>query len=348
MKKSVNPYKLQPQKAFWIPSVADLHFSEISKLWQPFELKKTDKIATAGSCFAQHIGRNLHNRGASYMDLEPPPAFLNNLHDKNRFGYNIFSCRYGNIYTSRQLLQLFKESFGLRESAETVWEKKGRYFDAIRPGVNPVGHESPEEVKKLRKKHLEKVREMFLSVDVFVFTLGLTEAWEAIEDGTVYPLAPGTACGTYDENKYGLINLRYQHIYNDMIEFRECLKLNNPSARILLTVSPVPLMATATNNHVLIANSYSKSVLRAVAGDLAEDFEDVFYFPSYEIISTHPFKSVFYNKDQRSVNQFGVNIVMSHFFSGCIGEVFSSEESEIIQDDFDLICDEEDLDNERL
>ena len=39
-----------------------------------------------------------------------------------------------------------------------------------------------------------------------------------------------------------------------------------PKLRILLTVSPVPLTATAGDDHVLLATTYSKSVLRAGRG----------------------------------------------------------------------------------
>lgn len=346
MSKTANPYRGRPERAFWIPSVAERHFSEMADLWTPFELKKAHRVATAGSCFAQHIGRNLKARGASYMDCEPAPAFLPDTASARRFGYGVFSCRYGNLYTSRQLLQLFQEAFGTRSPEEIVWTKQDRFFDALRPGVNPVGHASADEVLAMRKAHLQAVRQMFEEVDLFVFTMGLTEGWEAISDGTIYPMAPGTACGEFDRAKYRFRNLRYGDILEDMTTFRRLLKEVNPDARILLTVSPVPLMATASDDHVLVATSYSKSVLRAVAGDLAQDHDDIHYFPSFEIISTHPFRGSFFEPDLREVNQFGVNLVMDHFFSGPLAEEFAGV-TEQPEEELDLICDEEALDLER-
>lgn len=346
MTKYSNPYRGKATRTFWMPSVAQKHFADIQDLWDPFTLKKEDKVATAGSCFAQHIGRNLQARGANFMDMEPAPDFIIEEATQRKFGYGVFSCRYGNIYTTRQLIQLFDEAFGNRSPKEIVWTKNDRFFDALRPGVNSVGHDSSDAVLKMRAKHLESVRKMFEELDLFVFTLGLTEGWEAVEDGTMYPMAPGTACGTYDPKKYSFHNLRYSEIYSDLKIFREQLKAVNPGARILLTVSPVPLMATASENHVLVASSYSKSVLRAVAGDMAADFEDVFYFPSYEIIISHPFRGSFYEPDLREVNLFGVNLVMDHFFTGPLAKEFST--STIVEEEFDLICDEKLLDNERL
>jgi hypothetical protein len=40
--------------------------------------------------------------------------------------------------------------------------------------------------------------------------------------------------------------------------------------RIVLTVSPVPLVATVTGSHVVPATIYSKSVLRIAAQEIAE------------------------------------------------------------------------------
>lgn len=337
-----NPYKSQAKKAFWRPAIAERHYADLSDLWTPLSLKKEHKVATAGSCFAQHIGNNLAIRGADFMDMEPRPPLFDSDAEARRFGFGVFSCRYGNIYTTRQLLQLFDEAHGIRIPTERVWKKGDRFFDAMRPSVDPVGQDSAETVIALREKHLEKVREMFRTLDLFVFTMGLTEGWESREDGTMYPMAPGTLAGSYDPELYQFHNLRHREILEDMEAFWARLKSINPDARMLLTVSPVPLTATATDNHVLPAAVYSKSVLRGVAGDLAEDHEDIFYFPSYEIISSHPSGGMFFNPDQRTVNAFGVNYVMSHFFSGPLAEEFQAAQAEK-PEELDLICDEEKL-----
>lgn len=338
-----NPYKSQPPKAFWRPAVAERHYADLADLWEPLSLRKHHKVATAGSCFAQHIGNNLARRGANFMDMEPAPPLFETEAEARRWGFGVFSCRYGNIYTTRQLIQLFDEAFGERKPAEIVWEKDGRFFDALRPGIDPVGQDSAETVLALRERHLAKVREMFETLDLFVFTLGLTEGWESLEDGTMFPMAPGTVAGSHDPKKYRFHNLRHAEILADMKGVRERLRAINSGARTLLTVSPVPLTATATDNHVLPAAVYSKSVLRGVAGEMAEDFEDVTYFPSYEIIASHPSGGMFFNPDQRTVNPFGVDYVMTHFFSGSLAEEFRLSETADDDEELDLICDEEKL-----
>jgi hypothetical protein len=77
----------------------------------------------------------------------------------------------------------------------------------------------------------------------------------------------------------------------------------------------------------LAATSHSKSLLRAVAGELAGAAEAIDYFPSYEII-THPvFRGMFFAPNMRAVVPEGVATVMRHFFEDqrrVFGEVVQS------------------------
>jgi hypothetical protein len=242
----INPYRGRPTRAFWKAAVAQRHLADIDELWAPMALTPADRIATAGSCFAQHIGQALARRGAHFLDCEPPPPIFADTEEARRFGYRVFSCRYGNVYTARQMRQLAEEALGLRPGCETVWEREGRFYDALRPGVDPVGQASVQAVRHARRLHLAAVRTMLETLDVMVFTLGLTECWEDLADGTVYPVAPGTLAGSFDPQAHAFRNLRHGEVLADMEAFWALLRQVNPGARMLLTVSPVPLMATAT------------------------------------------------------------------------------------------------------
>ena len=263
--------------------------------------------------------------------------------DHARFGYGIYSARYGNIYTTRQLLQLTREALGDWTPRDRVWEKNGRYYDTRRPSVDPVGLASPEEVLALRRKHLEAFAGLLSDLDVFVFTLGLTEAWQDREDGAVFAVAPGVLAGDYDPARHQFANFDAFATHEDLMAFHGILKALNPTARMLLTVSPVPLIATASTEHVLVATTYSKSVLRAVAGSLAERLPDCHYFPSFELISSHPSRGMFFDSDLRTVNGRGVSFVMEHFFKA-IEAPASSASTDALDD---VICDEEHIEAAR-
>lgn len=312
-----NPYINLPSQAYWKSGVVEANPFNFTNLYtKKWPIDSEMLIATAGSCFAQHISKGLRSFGFNVLDLEPAPTTLpSELHSK--YQYSLYSARYGNIYTSRQLLQLAKEAFGIEMPSEIVWKKDNRFYDALRPGIEPNGLDSEAEVIFHRKHHLAKVKQLFLSMDLFIFTLGLTETWQDKSSGTVFPVAPGTIAGVYDELKYGFTNLSFTEIKNDLLAFGELVNSHRPGRlplKILLTVSPVPLTATASGMHVLQATTYSKSVLRAVAGELKSNHHEYEYFPSYEIITNLANRSVFYEANLRSVRSEGVKVVMETFF----------------------------------
>jgi len=273
------------------------------------------RIATAGSCFAQHIARHLRTNGFKVLDMEPAPVRLpTDLHQK--FGFSMYSCRYGNIYTAQQLLQLAGEVAGDVEPADIVWEKGGRFYDALRPAVEPEGLGSPEEVMEHRKHHLGRVKAMFQRMDLLIFTLGLTESWVHKASGTVYPTAPGTIAGRFDPEVHAFKNFGFVEVLRAFRQFERLVtKLRGGTPfKILLTVSPVPLTATASGRHVLQATTYSKAVLRAVAGELSGQ-DNIDYFPSYEIVTNQAARALFYEGNLRSVRPEGVATVMNTFFA---------------------------------
>ena len=312
---AASPYAGLDPTRYWRSGVTETHPLTVEGLYaRRFAISPEDRIATAGSCFAQHIAAQLRGRGFRVLDLEPTPWGLDP--DRARaFGYGIYSARFGNLYTARQLLELLREATAPDPPGPIVWERSGRFFDALRPGVEPEGLASPEEVAAHRRDHLARVREMFAATQVFVFTFGLTEAWRDRATGRTLPTAPGTIAGRFDPALYEFHNFTAEETLADYRAFRAELEALNPGVRHLVTVSPVPLTATAADAHVLVASTYSKSVLRAVAGQLAAECPDVDYFPSYEIITAPWSRGVFFEPNLRAVSPAGVAAVMRVFFA---------------------------------
>jgi hypothetical protein len=328
-----NPYVGQPPERRWRSGVAQQRPGEIKGLYSPrFEIPKDGAVATAGSCFAQHIARNLNRRGWAVLDVEPKPRGMPEKEAKS-FQYGLYSARYGNIYTARQLRELADEALN-GPVREIIWEKGGRYYDAFRPNVEPDGLESPEEVIAHRRDHVGRVRKLLETADYWVFTFGLTEAWT---DGDhVYPTAPGVIAGEYDPDIYRLKNFDVLEVIEDFEAFRNMVRKVRPDPRFLITVSPVPLAATATDQHVLPATMYSKSVLRAAAGMLYDRHGDIDYFPSYELISTPFAKGIWFEDDWRNVRPDGVEMVMRNFFA----DYSDAPLVEVRDVETDVVCEE--------
>ncbi|MGP5124576.1 GSCFA domain-containing protein [Glutamicibacter ardleyensis] len=310
-----SPYRGNPRRTYWKTGMRTSSVATIPDLYtKRFDIKESDRIATAGSCFAQHIARYMRSNGYSVLDVEPAPPNLTES-GAAEHGYGIYSARYGNIYYTRQLSQLVREAIGERQPKEIVWERDGRFYDALRPSIFPGGHESPELVLAHRKSHLSAVVDLLTQANVFVFTMGLTEGWVSKSDGTVYPTAPGTVAGSFDSEKYEFQNFNYAEVVRDFLEFRIMARRINPRIKFILTVSPVPLAATATESHVLTATTYSKAVLRAAAGEIIRRCADVDYFPSYEVISASYVENSPFDKTGRNVLPEAVEKVMNYFFA---------------------------------
>ena len=170
-------------------------------------------------------------------------------------------------------------------------------------------------MQELRRSHLRAVRRLLEKADVLVFTLGLTESWINRETGTVYPTCPGVIAGSYDESVYAFKNFDYNEILDDLRQVIRSMRRSKDNMRFLFTVSPVPLTATASDHHVMVATSYSKSVLRAVCGHLADNNALIDYFPSYEIVTAPHSRGYYFDPNMRTVNDAGVNTVMQFFMA---------------------------------
>jgi hypothetical protein len=309
------PYSQQPDQAFWRRAISQLPPADVDPVGLiGLSITPETRVATAGSCFAQHIARRLRQSGYNYFVTEQRPPFIQE-EIATQFNYGTFSARFGNIYTSRQLRQLMERAYGEFTPQDDMWEEDdGSILDPYRPAIQPLGFLSREELRLDREIHFASVRRMLEECDLFVFTLGLTECWIHRSDGAAYPLCPGSAGGTFDADKHQFINLGVSDVVDDMRACITRIRFLNPDVSVMLTVSPVPLIATATAHHVLTATTYSKSVLRVAAEQLAAEFPGVFYFPSYEIITGSFSRGRYYGVDGRDVNEAGVDHVMRLFF----------------------------------
>ena len=309
------PYNDIARSARWSDAVAAIESDRIDPhVGDAFRVDQSTRIATAGSCFAQNLARVLHASGFNHYCVEPAPGWLDEAKRKS-FNYGVFSARYGNIYTPRQLLQLMQRALGLFKPAEPPWRmSEGRVADPFRPRIQPNGFDSVAEMEADREAHLGAVRMMLSSLDVLVFTLGLTESWRSRIDGAVFPVAPGCGAGSFEPGRHEFHNFRVNEIIDDLSQAVALLHSVNPRAQVLLTVSPVPLVATMTQRHVMQATIYSKSVLRTAAEELTSSNPAVSYFAAYEIAVATLNASRYFAADKRSVTDALVNHVMRCFF----------------------------------
>jgi len=307
-----HPYRRLPSHHFWRAAVSMAGptglepdaggFDPVGD--PPFRIGPGDQVAAAGSCFAQHIARNLRGAGFSFLQTEGADDG------------NPFSARFGNIYTARQLRQLLLRAYGLVRPIDEVWLlPSGRYVDPFRPqmlGESGLGLASAGAVIDAREAHFAAVREMFETCTVFIFTLGLTEAW-LTEDGMALPVPAGVLGVTEGASAASFHNLGLSQVCEDLEQVLADIWLVNPQLRLIFTVSPVALAATYEPRHVMLSNTLSKATLRLAAEMMRERHARVCYFPSYEIVTAPVNAAGAFEADLRSVSPLGVAQVMALF-----------------------------------
>ena len=273
-------------------------------------------MASAGSCFAANLVTYIEQAGFRYFRAPGLRPLFGQIADDN-YGYSRFSAGYGNIYTVRQAVQLLERAMKLFDPQEDRWIlNHDTIVDPFRPGLRYPAV-SDTEFELLMAQYLNDALEVFRSANVFIFTLGLTEAWISKVDGAVFPACPGTVAGEYDPERHAFYNFTFSDVSADLDQLIALAREINPLLRFILTVSPVPLVATASNTHVIAATSYSKAVLRAAAGEAANRHPDVAYFPAYEIVTGSHAPYDFFEPDRREPSLKAVQHVMRAFLAHC-------------------------------
>ncbi|WP_395644525.1 GSCFA domain-containing protein [Terricaulis sp.] len=307
---SEHPYKSFPDTSFWSRAVANGRFAPQSIVTETAPLLEAgEKVASAGSCFASNVVPYLEPAGFPYVRTEMAhPNF--NAPPNPQYGYHAFSAAYGHIYTTRQLKQLLLRALGRFKPVDDRFHQNGEVVDAFRPGLQ-FNAWSDREFDLLTRQHLDYTLDAIRQADVFIFTLGLTECWASAKDGAVYPACPGTIAGAFDAAAHVFVNLTSSEVRSEVGDIVGLMREINPKIRLILTVSPVPLVATATPRHVVPATIYSKSALVCAAVEASGALAGVRYFPSYEIITGPQAPESFFEADRRNVSAQGIETVMA-------------------------------------
>ena len=277
-----------------------------------FVIGPDDAIISLGSCFAQHIAGCLKNLGLNYIQkFESVSQF-----DREK---QIYSANYGNIYTAKQLRQLLESAIKYKNGEDFsklfLPDTKGDFIvDMLRPyAVGCSEFATEKEGLAARKEHLKNIDEILSETDLITITLGLTECWVHKPTRLALPLAPGVMGGIYDPKLYEFVNYTYNEVYEDLYHSLNILRQFKKSMRFLFTISPVSLAATYEKEDVFIATTYSKSVLRAVVGEIVKLEPEAFYFPSYEVINHPLLRHMTFTEDMRNISSFGVKVAMKYF-----------------------------------
>lgn len=280
-------------------------------------IDKASRIISIGSCFAREIKYWLKKRQFNYLEGETGkyPWVSREVFkgDRGRPPTDHASIAWERVYntfTFEQILRYTFEEARMQERLIKVSIGDKEYVaDLLRTRIlYPDLYTAEEDILD----HIAQSRSMFSSAEILIVTLGLTEIWRSDVRDMVIPSHPGKHY-TIPEDFY-FHESTYEENLSCLRRCVEVLVANNPTLKILLTVSPVHLLATfRTDVDVVSASCASKSTLRCVADALGKQ-QGVYYFPSYEIATIYcPIRKIVVYPDNHHVSKRVVDTIMDVF-----------------------------------
>jgi hypothetical protein len=223
--------------------------------WAPTNpfLTPATSVTAFGSCFAGHITRYLLDRGYNVNGRD-----LGNQAHLIRFGEGMVN--------TFAILQQVEWAMTGKAFPENLWFSDAKEIAAPDPGIQA------------------ETRRIIQTTDLFIITLGLSEIWFDKRSGEA--LWRAVPAHLFDESIHGFRISSHQENLDNLRRLCAIIHGARPEAKIVFTVSPIPLMATFRPISCLTANSVSKSILRSAVDELIRDSGDdrLFYFPAYEIV----------------------------------------------------------------
>jgi GSCFA family len=271
-----------------------------------FRLKREDKLFAIGSCFARGVEAALVGTKMEVLSRSREFDSFRTRNNESNLGftnkYNTFSI-YNELHWALDPVAEFP-----RESLVNIGN--GIFYD---PHTNPVLEVGSLEETIHRREILQSVTRRIAECRVVIITLGLAEVWrdKIVDIFLNHTPIPEALRSHPDRYEFHVTNFA-QNLSNLERIHALLSRFGHADVQIVVTVSPVPLMATFSGEDVVVANTYSKSMLRTVAQEWAAAHENVHYFPSYEIVQNSE-RAITWEEDLRHVQGKVVKHIMSLF-----------------------------------
>ena len=215
------------------------------------------KLVAFGSCFAQNITDWLAQRNFEILTRRDGP------------NSDAYVVRFGEgMVNTFAIRQQFEWAFEGKTCSEELWHG----YDAQAFGYD-------EQVRL-------KTRAVFDAAEVFIITLGLSEIWyDEVTGGVFWRAVP---FDKHDESRH---KFRVSTVAENKANINAILDLihtHRPGETVILTLSPIPLVATFRPVSCISASSVSKAILRAAIDEVFRERPrniGFYYWPSYELVT---------------------------------------------------------------
>ena len=252
----------------------------------PVKIKLKNQILTTGSCFSDAIGNQLK---------------------KNKFNtlVNPFGTNY-NPHSIHQSLQyaIRRETVPSHSFVENQGIHLNYNFHSSFSSVDQT------ETKKIIEKVIENTHHSLKQAQWIFITYGTAWVYERIDTKEIV-----ANCHKIPANQFSKSLLSQKKVLESFDSLYSDLKKFNSNGKIILTVSPVRHL-----KDTLPFNNVSKSVLRLACHTLTEKYNDVYYFPSYEIMMDDLRDYRFYKSDMIHPSDEAEEYIWNKFADCCFDD----------------------------
>ncbi len=150
---------------------------------------------------------------------------------------------------------------------------------------------------------IKQASEFLENADTLFITFGTAWVYQLKENREIV-----SNCHKLPANQFNRFLLDVDDIYNDYLILIKRLSDLNPKLRIIFTISPIRHLTDGA-----VGNQISKSTLILAVNKLKEHFNNVEYFPSYEIMMDDLRDYRFYTDDMFHINETAINYIWQKF-----------------------------------
>ncbi len=241
-------------------------------------------IVSMGSCFSTVMGEKLH---------------------KHKF--NVLNNPFGTIFNPISIVELLKKTLQNKSlSPNWVLQHEDRYLHYELH--SDIFSASEDGLLNLIQQQQEKTAYYLTRASHLILTFGTAHVYRLKASQKLV-----ANCHKQPNQLFEKELLEIPHIFNAFGDLIPSLKEINPQIKIILTVSPVRHIKDG-----IPENQLSKSLLRVACHHLERDFEEVQYFPSYEIMMDELRDYRYYKEDMVHPTMQAENYIWEKFTESCL------------------------------
>lgn len=260
--------------------------TEIEPLNYDFKLDHSKRLIAIGSCFSHTIGQRL---------------------EQAKFSININP--YGTVFNPLSIFNLLDHAIEQSPLDETsIIQRDGLYLSHELHSSFKAA--SPEKLQQVFQKKNARLHKNLKKAEVLIITLGTSWIYEKKRSQELV-----SNCHKVPQKEFDKRLLHLEEIMTGFFTLKEKLDELNPKLRILLTVSPV-----RHTRDTLHGNAVSKSNLLLACHYLSQMADNVYYFPSYEMVVDDLRDYRFFEKDMIHPNAQAIEYIWEKFSSALFTE----------------------------